>query len=358
MNEVTNITYALPQQSAIRRSASIGKIGLALSKAQGAFKAPAKDTKGQVGTAIRYYAAMDSVIEAIQEALSVNEIAYTQPISSNNGKLVVTTLLIHSSGEWMESDIEAGPMGAAQATGSLVTYFRRYALQSALGVAPSDQDDDGQAATDSHRQQPQQQNGHNGNGRSAGAPQGPRAGLVSEPPPAEPNDSPEAQALFDRFKRHPERGKIIAAVGSRSIGVKELAADPKFAAIVKGLVDGQPAQQAPAEPTGPTMADVIEGQVSAEETVAALSEAFGVQPQPMPEVKPHKRSSRKTADDDLANAERAPAEAYERNTQPQTAEEYANYSEEPFSLIVGLRDEIPGHLLGGDHALRYWRRNP
>lgn len=60
---------------------------------------------------------------------------------------MVVTKLIHSSGEWLSSELALPmPKGAnAQAIGSLNTYGRRYGLASICGIAQTD--DDGNAAS-------------------------------------------------------------------------------------------------------------------------------------------------------------------------------------------------------------------
>jgi len=60
--------------------------------------------------------------------------------------LVVETLLAHSSGEWIKSEIRIDPIAKdPQAIGSSLTYARRYALSSLLGIA-SEEDDDAEGA--------------------------------------------------------------------------------------------------------------------------------------------------------------------------------------------------------------------
>jgi hypothetical protein len=62
---------------------------------------------------------------------------------------VLVTLLTHTSGEWIKSEfpIKAQPSGKTnemQALGSGITYLRRYAICSMLGIAQ--EDDDGSSA--------------------------------------------------------------------------------------------------------------------------------------------------------------------------------------------------------------------
>src|SRR5690606_11085019 len=78
--------------------------------------------------------------------LSKHGTAVLQPPCAQGPTVTVTTWLAHKSGEWIQSDLT---MTAAQNTpqgiGSCITYARRYALQSMVGIAP--EDDDGNAAS-------------------------------------------------------------------------------------------------------------------------------------------------------------------------------------------------------------------
>ena len=74
--------------------------------------------------------------------MSKNEIAFVQGNRFKNGVFLVVTKLIHSSGEWLSSEI-ALPMpknANAQAIGSLNTYGRSYGLAAMAGVAQKDDD--------------------------------------------------------------------------------------------------------------------------------------------------------------------------------------------------------------------------
>lgn len=136
----------------MNKSDNIGKLAEALSKAQAAYESVQRTehvgyaTKG--GTAKNYnYAPLENIFKACRKALSDNGLAVIQPTSMGDGNLVVETILMHSSGEWISGQIclpsnEKNPQGE----GSALTYARRYALSAMLGVA-SEEDDDAQAAT-------------------------------------------------------------------------------------------------------------------------------------------------------------------------------------------------------------------
>lgn len=123
---------------------SMGNLALALSKAQGMLKGATKDSQNPHFKS--KYADLASVWDACREALAKNEIAVIQPLSGGPDTITVTTILVHKSGEFIESSLTIRPTKAdAQGLGSAATYGRRYGLASMVGVAP--EDDDGNAAS-------------------------------------------------------------------------------------------------------------------------------------------------------------------------------------------------------------------
>lgn len=132
----------------MRTSETVGAIAAALSKAQAKFTPPKKDKTADIksakGNYSYHYSDLASLIDAIRGPLSENEIAYLQPTSYADGHLLLTTRLMHSSGEWIESDYPLSLYDRPQEQGSAITYARRYALGTMVGLAP--EDDDGAAA--------------------------------------------------------------------------------------------------------------------------------------------------------------------------------------------------------------------
>lgn len=126
------------------KSEQIGKISAALSKAQGQIKGAVKDAANPFFKS--KYADLASVWEACREALTANELAVTQVNDvSDNGSVIVETMLSHSSGEYITGRLAMTPKDTSpQGIGSCITYARRYALAAIVGVAP--EDDDGNVA--------------------------------------------------------------------------------------------------------------------------------------------------------------------------------------------------------------------
>jgi len=127
----------------LHASPTLGKIGLAMSKAQIRIRGAVKDSSNPYFKSS--YADLASVWDACHEAINENEIGIFQLPSTEGNKVTVVTLLVHSSGEWLMSELSmTAKQGDPQAIGSLITYCRRYALGAMAGVCPVD--DDGEAA--------------------------------------------------------------------------------------------------------------------------------------------------------------------------------------------------------------------
>lgn len=128
------------------KSQTIGKLALALAKAQAELKNAHKDKTNPFFNSS--YADLASVWDACREPLTKNELSVTQPLSMDpQGRIILTTILMHSSNEWIASQCPViSKAQDPQAIGSAITYFRRYALSAITGVSPAE-DDDGNAAS-------------------------------------------------------------------------------------------------------------------------------------------------------------------------------------------------------------------
>jgi len=122
-------------------SPTIAALAKALSAAQGEVEGAVKGRKNDHFRS--KYADLAAVWDACREALTKHGLAIVQsPGPCADGRMEMTTLLAHSSGEWMRGTLTI-PLAKvdAQAYGSATTYARRYALAA---FAP--EDDDGNAA--------------------------------------------------------------------------------------------------------------------------------------------------------------------------------------------------------------------
>lgn len=129
----------------MNKSDSIKNFADAMCKFQGEVKNPPKSANNPFFKS--KYTPLDVLIDQAKPLLEKNGLSYIQSCSGDGSNIVVVTLLMHSSGEWVESDplTLKADKATAQGAGSAITYARRYALAANLGLA-SDEDDDGNGA--------------------------------------------------------------------------------------------------------------------------------------------------------------------------------------------------------------------
>lgn len=129
----------------MRTSESIAALADALSKAQSEMTGAKKSADNPFFKS--KYSDLAAVMEAISKPFAAHGLSFCQGPGFVDGNISVTTRIMHSSGEWLESDCILPPTKAdAQGYGSAITYGRRYGLQAMAGV-PS-VDDDGNAAVE------------------------------------------------------------------------------------------------------------------------------------------------------------------------------------------------------------------
>lgn len=94
------------------------------------------------------YADLASVVKASRPFLAKNGICVIQrTVTKDSGNVFLYTRLCHSSGQWIESNMQVKPPKAdIQTMGSYLTYLRRYMYAAVTGVVSSDEDDDGEVA--------------------------------------------------------------------------------------------------------------------------------------------------------------------------------------------------------------------
>ncbi|VWB08324.1 ERF family protein [Burkholderia lata] len=121
-------------------SESIAKFAPAFLQAQKTIEFAKKESRNDHFK--NSYADLSSVVDAVKPALNEAGIAYIQaPVPSDDGKLHMTTRLLHESGEWMEGTLVMPlPKQDPQGYGSAMTYARRYALAAITGLYQDDDD--------------------------------------------------------------------------------------------------------------------------------------------------------------------------------------------------------------------------
>ena len=122
------------------------KVCAALVAAQADLRNPPKDKTANTGTYSYKYADLASILDLVRPILAKHGLAITQDVQMEDGRLLIHSRLIHSSGECLDFGPLAGSVGSSwQQTGGGITYARRYALQAILGIA-ADEDDDAATA--------------------------------------------------------------------------------------------------------------------------------------------------------------------------------------------------------------------
>ena len=131
----------------------MSELAKALAQAQGEFPVieRSKDVRVQTKSGGSYtfaYAPLDSILNIVRPVLSKHGLAISQLLANVNGQPALKTMLLHEGGEVIQDSCPLPSNGSlsAQEFGSLVTYFRRYALVAVLGIA-TEEDDDGNHAS-------------------------------------------------------------------------------------------------------------------------------------------------------------------------------------------------------------------
>src|SRR5271169_5225968 len=133
-----------------RSSDTIGAIAAALAKAQAELTNPEKSLSAIIRSPFPReedrtfrYAPLSSGLDIVRKTLGRHEIAAVQSteIDKEAGLIRLTTILAHASGEWVSSDWPVCPIAETAAPhrmGAALTYARRYALFTLVGIAGED----------------------------------------------------------------------------------------------------------------------------------------------------------------------------------------------------------------------------
>ena len=133
-----------------RSSESVAALASALAKAQAELVNPEKSLTASIrtgrpgeGERSFRYAPLSSGLDIVRKTLGQHEIATVQTtaIDQTAGMVNLTTTLVHASGEWIASDWPVCPIAETanpQRMGAALTYARRYALFTLVGIAGED----------------------------------------------------------------------------------------------------------------------------------------------------------------------------------------------------------------------------
>jgi len=266
-----------------RSSESIGTIAAALAKAQAQLVNPEKSSvatirsDGPRGTEQTFrYAPLSSGLDIVRKTLSQHEIATVQTTSIDEtvGIVRLSTVLAHASGEWIASDwpvCAIGDTAAPHRMGAALTYARRYALFTLVGIAGEDDLDAPDLISrtippSKAERPPGNQNGQLRSGQASSTQQfsSRRAKAVSNPPKLA-LDAKASTALRDQLTAEIEGIKSdeeAANWAHRVLGAKntlttadaervEQAFQARLASIMSGAADGlSPESRLPREDRG------------------------------------------------------------------------------------------------------------
>lgn len=128
----------------MEQSPTIAELAKALCKAQTEMEAVKRTRENPFFKSM--YADLADVLAAIKKPLTDNGLSIIQAPETVDGRIGVTTTLLHASGEWVRATLSITPkdLNNPQIIGSIITYFRRYAVSGFSGMA-SEADDDGES---------------------------------------------------------------------------------------------------------------------------------------------------------------------------------------------------------------------
>src|SRR3974390_1165877 len=133
-----------------RCSETVGSLAAALAKAQAEIANPEKSLTATIVSPFSReasrtfrYAPLSTGLDLVRKCLGQHEIATVQTtaIDRDSGLIRLTTTLVHASGEWVSSDWPVCPVSETAAPhrlGAALTYARRYALFTLVGIAGGD----------------------------------------------------------------------------------------------------------------------------------------------------------------------------------------------------------------------------
>ena len=123
----------------MRTSNEINELAAAMAIAQGQMGAAYKNSSNPHFKSS--FADLASISDVIKQPLSENGLSVVQfPINNEQG-VAITTRVMHKSGQWIEESFGIKPVKAGpQEYGSLISYFRRYALAAIFAIPQTDDD--------------------------------------------------------------------------------------------------------------------------------------------------------------------------------------------------------------------------
>jgi hypothetical protein len=137
-------SYAAQLQPAAGTAKPSNPIATALAKAKAELVNPEKTLTativGRNGERTFRYASLATGLDLIRKCLGQHQIAVVQSTAVDQGRIMLTTRLVHTSGEWLSSlwPVCHAAEASAQIKRAALTYARRYALFTLVGIAGED----------------------------------------------------------------------------------------------------------------------------------------------------------------------------------------------------------------------------
>ena len=142
--ETPTVSQAEISNQPFHSSPQLEKLFAAISKCQAQMEGAKKDSENPFFKS--NYADLEACWAACRKPMTDNGLAIIQLTMPGVQTVKVQNVLCHVSGQWISSITEVTPVKRdPQATGSAITYARRYGLMAILGIAP--EDDDGNASS-------------------------------------------------------------------------------------------------------------------------------------------------------------------------------------------------------------------
>ena len=211
----------------MRTSEHLDQLATALAAAQAEMTNPEKTKTAKVASAkgqyTYKYADIGDGLNLLRPLLAKNGLSFIQPTVYEGDQIILKTRLMHASGQWIECDYPVCTIAGHQQMGAALTYARRYALFSLVGIA-AEEDTDANGAEDvppRTRQQQAQQ-------RSLEKAQiGKPGGILSDPP------TRGEQAIRDEDRRDAEMAERLTGPVTEH--------DPETGEVTSGLTEEQSA---------------------------------------------------------------------------------------------------------------------
>lgn len=127
----------------VLQSESINELAMALSKAQGEYGIVTLNRENPYFKS--RYADLDAILRAVRPAFANHGLSFYQYTSLQDGAGVLHSRILHSSGQWIESQVKINPpKNDIQSYGSTMSYMKRYSAMSLVGITTSEDvsDDD------------------------------------------------------------------------------------------------------------------------------------------------------------------------------------------------------------------------